>query len=98
VDVGASRADRRLFAAASGCYTLRCWLRGIVNSRAVYTSGCITRCSEQEVSVLCYLVQTILKMSKVPTVYSYDNELFTTEIWQLPAIWDSGSSYYSNKQ
>ena len=56
-------ADQRLPAAGSGCFKLRCWVRGIVNSRAVDMSGCTTRCSEREVAVLRHLVRTFLKMS-----------------------------------
>ena len=69
-----------------------------MNSRAVDTSGCITRCCEREVAVLRHLVRTFLKMSMQSTLDSFDNESFTTEIEQLPAIWDSRSSSYSNKQ
>ena len=94
----ACRADQPLPAAGSGCFKLRCWVRDIVNSRAVDTSGCITRCSDREVAVLRQLIRTFLKMSMQSTLDSFDNEAFTTEREQLPAIWDSRSSSYSNKQ
>jgi len=69
-----------------------------VNSRAVDTSGHITRCPEREVAVLRHLVRTFLKMSMQSTLDSFDNELFTIEIEQLPAIYDCRSSSYSNKR
>ena len=85
-------------AAGSGCLMPRCWVRGTVNSRAVYTNGSITRCSEREVAVLCHLARTFLKMSKESTLHAFDTELFVTEVEQLPAIWDSRSSSYRSKQ
>jgi hypothetical protein len=59
--------------------------RGIANSRAlaVATSGSITRYSEREVAVSCYLVPTSLKMSKQSTSDSFYVELFITEIDRL---------------
>ena len=69
-----------------------------MNSRAVDTSGHITRCPEREVAVLRHLVRTFLKMSMQSTLDSFDNELFTIEIEQLPAIYDCRSSSYSNKR
>jgi hypothetical protein len=71
-----------------------------VNSRAVSTSGSIARCSEREVSVLCIAVYSsdCLKMSKQSHLQSFDTEKFINEIQQLPAIWNSRSSSYSNRQ
>jgi hypothetical protein len=37
----------------------RCWVRSIVNSCAVSTSGCVTRCSEREVAVLRIVVYSL---------------------------------------
>ena len=74
--------------AGSSCFMPRCFVRAIVNS-VVSTSGCITRCSEREVTVLCHLVRNVLKMSKLLTPDSFDTELFITEMEQMPAVWDS---------
>ena len=60
--------------------------------RAVSTTG-----SEQEAAVLRHLVRIFLKTPKQSTLDSFDTELFITEIEQLPAIWDSRSSSYGNK-
>ena len=73
-------------------------MRGSANSRVIYTSGCITRCSERQVTVLCHLVWNSLKMSKQLTPDSFDTVLFVTEMEQLSAIWDSRLSSYRNKQ
>ena len=69
-----------------------------MNSRFVSTSGCITRCSEREVTLLCHLVRNFLKMSKQLTPDSFDTELFITEMEQLPAMWDSRSSDRNNQE
>ena len=68
-----------------------------MNSRAVDTSGRITRCSEREVAMLRHLVRTFLKMMQ-STPDSFENESFTTEIEHLRAFWHARSSSYSNKQ
>ena len=70
-----------------------------MNSCAVSTSESVSRCSERE-TVLCIVMYSsdFLKMSKHSLVESFDTELFINEIQQLPAIWDSGSSSYSNKK
>ena len=47
----ASRGDQRFPAADSGCLMPRCYVRGIVNSRAVCTSWSITHCSERDDAV-----------------------------------------------
>lgn len=48
--------------------------------------------------MLCYLVRTFLKISKQSFLDSFNSELFINEIEQLPAIWDSRSSSWINKQ
>ena len=46
----------------------------------------------------CHLFRTFLKMLKQSTLHSFDTKLFVTELENLPAIWDSRSSSYRNKQ
>ena len=58
---------------------------GVVNSRAVSTSGSALSCASVN-GKLCRVVQTFLKMSEESTLDLFDTELFITEIEQLSAI------------
>ena len=89
---------KRVRAAGSGSYMPRCCERGIPNNSALWAIGCITRCSEREVAVLCHLIRTFLKMSRPSTLHPFDTELFITETEQLPAISHSRSSFHSKKK
>jgi hypothetical protein len=40
------------------CFMVCCQVRGIVKRRGISTRGCITRCSDQKVAVLCHLIRT----------------------------------------
>jgi hypothetical protein len=51
-----SRLDDSHSSSAGSGY---CYVRGIVNSCAVSTSGSITRCPEREVAVFCHLVMNL---------------------------------------
>ena len=65
-------------AAAVLCRAAR-W-EALLNSRAVSTSGRITRCSERQVAVFYHPFRAFLRMSKQSTLALFDTELFSTEI------------------
>jgi len=51
----------RVYAAANAgccCFMARCYVRSIMKSHGVSTSGCITRFSERTVAVWCHLFRT----------------------------------------
>jgi hypothetical protein len=83
VDVAAGRADRRSPAADSGCFTVRCWLRGVVNSRA-FTEVAVSSAALS--SKLCLLVQTFFLKCRRHQLLILAKMNLITEKEQLPVI------------
>ena len=69
----ASRVNQHFLSAGSGCFVPRCWVRHIVYSGAVNASGSISRCSEPDITLLCHLVRTFLKIPKQSSIHSTRN-------------------------